>query len=139
MKKSRLGPAHRLVDLHAAEARVDAPALAGGVARPDEAHVAPLAGGVRKLAGAPGSLTRFQVGKVLEADAIEDLAASAGRSARSSRAVKSVCLDAQGTAQMRRGVAEALGGRAFDDHARRAVGAAPDDGAGAGEVAAWTP
>src|SRR5262249_48225861 len=36
----RIAPAHRLVDLHAAEVRIDAPVLAGGVAAPNEANVA---------------------------------------------------------------------------------------------------
>ena len=39
-EEQRVALAHRLVDLHAAEAGIDAPALAGGVAAPDEPQVA---------------------------------------------------------------------------------------------------
>jgi len=71
---------HRRVGAHAAARLVDAPALAGGVARPDERERAPL--GRR---GAEVSDRRLaedrRRGEILELDAIEDVGARRARRA----------------------------------------------------------
>ena len=73
MKKSGLSAAHRLVDLHAAEVGVDAVALARGVARPDEAHVARV--GRRGAKVARHRLGQRTAGEVFPHHAVEDVLA----------------------------------------------------------------
>ena len=116
--------AHGRVGAHAAARVVDAPALAGGVARPDERDRAPVAR--RGAKAADHRLARRSVGErqVLEADAIEDVLAGGqdldqhlgGEIALRQRIGEHAVADAS----------EAVGGGNLDLHARGPVGAGPD-------------
>ena len=132
----RLAAAHGLVDLHAAEVRVDAPALPGGVAAPDEAQVGRVPGPRCQ----PSSPSRAGGGVTKRPTTGSDRARAlasdwkltrtktsrfSGRPVMSCRAVKSVPSSASGPTQPG-GLQEAAVEAPLDDHARGPVGAAPD-------------
>ena len=123
---------HGRVGAHAAARLVDAPALAGGIARPDERDRAPV--GRRGAKTADHRLADDgRRGQILEADAIEDVLP--GRQALDQRLGGEIGLrqriDEHGAVD---GL-EAVGGRNLDQHARRPVGARPDHGGVVGDVA----
>ena len=72
MKKSGRVAQHGRVGAHAAARLVDAPALPGGVARPDERDGAPLARRGAETADLRLAQDR-RLRQILEADAIEDV------------------------------------------------------------------
>ena len=124
--------AHGLIDAHAAEGGVDAPALTGGVARPQEADIAGAIGGGAKV---PGHRLGERAGDdVLELHAIEDVLACGQTGEIDPRTVVAQ-LGGIGAAQALR-IGKARGGRPVDPHPCRPVGARPDDAAIALHVAA---
>ncbi len=128
-----LETAHGLVDRHAAHVGVDAPALAGGVARPHQADVAGAGGRGAEVADDRLALDASVV-QVLEADAVEDVLA--GRQAVEVDLGSEVArLVGNGTQETARS-AERLGGSDLDHHATGSIGAGPHHRAGGGHVAA---
>ena len=124
--------AHGLVDLHAPPFGIDPPTLPRGIARPDEADVAP--GGWRRPEAAGDRLAReLVVGEVDHDHPVEH--ALAGRQAGKIDLGGEIGVLKRGRAGHQARIGEALGGRPLDHHARRPVGARPQDGAVAREVA----
>jgi hypothetical protein len=123
---------HGLVDAHAADGRVDAPALAGGVAGPQEAHIAALRR--RRAELARHRLAARPLGvQVLEVRAHEDV--RVGRQAGEVDARGEVAGLERVRAPQNGAAGEALVARPFDDETRGAIRAAPDDGAIVDDVA----
>ena len=122
MKKSGRLLQHGRVGAHAAARFVDAPALARGVAGPDEGH---RAGVARRRAEAPD--LRFarngRRGQVLKSHAIEDVLTR--RETLQQRLCSEVALRQRVDRDRAADVLEAVGGRGLDQHARRPVGARP--------------
>ncbi len=123
---------HRFVDLHAAKAEIDPPALADGVARPDEADLAAFC---RRRAQAPddGLAARLAGIEILEGHAHEHVALV--RQPREIETRREVCGIEGVRAAQDDGVREVLVARPLDEHARRLIGATPDDRAIADHVA----
>ena len=115
---------HGLVDAHAAEVRVDPPALPDRVARPDEAQVA-LLGRRRDEAAADGLAGGLEVGQVEEAHLVEH--ALPRRQAGQIDLGREVAIvdrvDARGPADL----GHALGGGPAHPHPAGPVGPAPHD------------
>ena len=123
--------AHGLVDLHAAPVGVDAPALARGIGRPDEADVLPDRGRGPEAAG-DRLADELAVGEVDHGHAVVDLLA--GRQPGEVELGSEIgVLEGRGTAQ-RPGVGEALGRCPLDHHPRRPVGPRPEDRPVAGQI-----
>ena len=123
---------HGGVGAHAAACLVDAPALAGGIARPDERDGAPV--GRRAAKPACHRLADDGRGrKILEADAIEDVLPRGQAVDQSVGGEIGVGqrIDEYGAVD---GL-EAVGGRNLGQHPCRAVGARPDHGGVVGYVA----
>ena len=133
-----VGPAHGLVDAHAAKGLVDAEALACGVAAPHQAQ-RPRGGHARRQRRAKvplhGGRAHIGAGKVLQHHAVEDvLARRQALQVDAARAVAAV--HQQVRPAHARGVGKARGGGPFDPHARIAAGARPGDGAVSQHIAA---
>jgi len=135
--QEEVGPAaaHRLVHPHPAEVGVDAPALAGGVAAPDEAHVALRAAHRRALEVPDLRLAELaRPPGFREGDAVVVLLARRQEVELDLRG--EVCgLRCQRPANEPR-VAKRLGRGDLDVHLRGAVGTRPDDRAARRHVAA---
>ena len=133
----RVEGAHRGEDAEAAAVDVDAPALAGGVARPQEADVArafaPFPGGRGAEGAGHGFAHHALVGQVLELHAHEHLASGgqAGEVHAGGVVAGLQCVRAAHAG----GVGERRIERVLDPHPRRAVGAAPDQGTVGAHVA----
>jgi hypothetical protein len=123
---------HRLVNLHAPEAEIDAPTLTAGVAGPDEADIAPLFGWRAKVADDRFAARLARI-EIFESHTHEHV--TLGRQVGEIEASSHVGdIQSVRTAQ-RDGIRKTLIARPFDEHARGFVGAAPDDGAIADDVA----
>ena len=123
-KKIRPMAQHRGIGAHPAAALVDAPALSGGIARPDEGDGSPVR---RRRAEMPdhGLADNGRRGKVREPDAIKDVLPGG----------KMLEQHVRGEVDLRQSVdvacvlhpLEACRGRPFDQHARWTISARPDD------------
>ena len=123
MKKSGRFLQHGRVGAHAAARLVDAPALPGGVARPDERHRAAV--GRRGAEAADHRLAQDgRRGEVGKADAVEDVLP--GRQTFEQRLGGEIALRQRIDEHAAVDGLEAVGGRHLDRHARRPVGARPD-------------
>ena len=127
-----LGLPHGLVDPHAAEVRIDPPALPGRVARPDEAHVA-LGRRWRDEAAAHRLAGPLEIRQVEKVDLVED-ALARGQALQVELGREGAVLqrvDRRGAADL----GHALGRRPAHPHPRRAVRGRPDHGPVAHDVA----
>ncbi len=120
----RAVPQHGLVDLHAAAALVDAPALARSVARPDKADVAAICGGGAKapdhrLAGA------VDVDQVLRSHPVEDVLA--GWQVLNQGLHREVTLRQRVNEDRSVNGLERVAGRKVEKHPGRSVDPRPDD------------
>jgi hypothetical protein len=123
---------HGRVGAHAAAGLVDAPALAGGIAGPDERDGTAVARRAAKTSGHRLAHDRRR-GQILEADTIEDVLARrqpldqgiGGKIGFGQRVDEHGAVDGL----------EAVGGRNLSQHARRPIGARPDHGGVVGDVA----
>jgi len=124
--------AHGLVDLHAAPIQVDAPALAGGVAAPEDVEVARLR---RRRAEVTHErpIDRLEIGQVLEAHAIEDMLVR--RQVGEVHPRREVGILERRRPHHALGVGEGIAGGILYDHAGGAVAAAPDHRAVGADVA----
>src|SRR5215510_3642967 len=124
---------HRLVNLHSAEFRIDAPALSANVAAPDEAYVAFC---VRRSGEtACDWFTKdFRVIERLKRDAIENLL-TVGQLDEVDAGGKIGRLNRRRADDAPR-VLKGFRRRIFNDHSRRLVAAAPDHRAIGRDVAA---
>ena len=114
--------AHGGVAAHAAACRIDAPALAHRVARPQEGDRAPV---FRRRAEMPDlRLTEHRRGQILEAEAIEDVLVR--RQVLDQRLCGEIGFRQRVDEHRAPDVAEAVGGRDLDQHARGTVSARPD-------------
>jgi hypothetical protein len=124
---------HRLVQAHPAPLGIDAPALAGGVGRPRERHIVqPLRR--RQKAALRGHARIARAGEIFEPHAVEN--ALSGRQLGEIDAPRKSARLARGGSHHPACTLERPGGRIFDDHARRAIGAAPEDCAVARDITA---
>ena len=124
--------AHGCEGDHAAVIGIDAPALSGDVAAPDEADVAAVG---RRGAEAADHRLAFdrRVGEIAEADAVEDVLSA--RKIVHQHLRGEVALGQRRDRRQRAGVLEGFRRCHLDQHLRRPVGARPDHAAVDGDVA----
>ncbi|MFK4511613.1 hypothetical protein ABIF81_006791 [Bradyrhizobium daqingense] len=124
--------AHRGEGDHAAVIGVDAPALAGDVAAPDEADVAAIG---RCRAEAAGHRFAFDraVREIAEANAVKDVLAGGQMFNQHLRG--EVALGQRRDRRQCAGIPERISRRDLDQHLRRPVGARPHHAAAGGDVA----
>ncbi len=128
----RLRGAHRLVEAKTAPLGIDAPALADGVGRPGDGDIARSVAG--RLEAARGrQAPPADVSEILEEHAVEDPLAR--RQVRQGHAGSEIGCIERGRPLDAQGMGESIGGVVLDEHAGRAIGAAPDDGTPAGHIA----
>ena len=117
---------------HAAVVRIDAPALSGDVAAPDEADVAPIG---RRGTEAPEHRLALDidVGQIAKADAVEDLLACGQVLQQNFR--REVALGQRRDRRQRPHIGKRIRGGDLDQHLRGPVGARPHDAAISPDVA----
>ena len=134
MKTSAPAVRMRLVQAHAAHLGVDAPALANGVRGPRKRHVAQRPARLRSRERPGHRLARdAQIVQALKRRAIED--ALARGQARQIDTRGEVARVERGRPDDAADILERFRRRVLHDEARGAIGAAPDDGAVAVDVA----
>lgn len=138
----RIALAHRAVDTHAADVRVDAEALADGVAAPDKAHIAARLRCTAQVA-VDGRAQHAAVG-IFEAHAIEDVLIA--RQTAQVRACGEVVRRRRGRAVHAPRLTQAWTRVPFHPQPRRAIGTAPQHRAVVQHIAAlhtvgddWSP
>ena len=125
-EKVRTQPTHGLEDAHAAQIRVDPPALAANVSRPQETHVATAQGGHLELAQHRLARPHRAIQR-LEGHAAED--AFAMRQALQVELGREIALRKRRRPPQPHRIAEAFGGGHLQPHPRWPIGPAPNHGA----------